>query len=174
MVLGALGMVFARNAVHSALCLAGTMFSLAVLYMIQNAPFLDDGTPLPTMYWLVDPDLSRAVARLEADGGVRTVQDAMDHYKRTMVHDLARASSNALGGAAPRTVAGGAAGLGGVLADDMGLGKTIQQLEWARHVAEHTSGQVLILAPLAVSAQTVREGPGPFSGLDPTHGLGLS
>lgn len=38
--LGALGMVFARNAVHSALCLAGTMLSLAVLYMIQNAPFL--------------------------------------------------------------------------------------------------------------------------------------
>ena len=38
--LGALGMVFARNAIHSALCLAGTMLSLAVLYMIQNAPFL--------------------------------------------------------------------------------------------------------------------------------------
>ncbi len=38
--LGALGMVLARNAVHSALCLAGTMLSLAVLYMIQNAPFL--------------------------------------------------------------------------------------------------------------------------------------
>lgn len=28
---------------------------------------------------------------------VRTVQDAMDSYKRTMVHDLARASSNAMG-----------------------------------------------------------------------------
>jgi NADH-quinone oxidoreductase subunit J len=37
---GALGMVFARNAVHSALALVGTMFSLAVLYMIQQAPFL--------------------------------------------------------------------------------------------------------------------------------------
>ena len=39
--------------------------------VIRNAPFLDDGTPLPTTYWLVDPDLSRRVARLEADGGVR-------------------------------------------------------------------------------------------------------
>lgn len=38
--LGALGMVLARNAVHSALCLAGTMLSLAVLYIIQGAPFL--------------------------------------------------------------------------------------------------------------------------------------
>lgn len=41
---------------------------------------------------------------------------------------------------------------------DTGLGKTVQQLEWARHVAEHTGEQVLILAPLAVAAQTVREG----------------
>ena len=37
---------------------------------------------------------------------------------------------------------------------DCGLGKTIIQLEWASHVP----GDVLILAPLAVSAQTVREG----------------
>ncbi|NMH99750.1 NADH-quinone oxidoreductase subunit J [Pseudonocardia acidicola] len=37
---GALGMVFARNAVHSALMLVVAMFSLAVLYMVQQAPFL--------------------------------------------------------------------------------------------------------------------------------------
>ena len=36
---------------------------------------------------------------------------------------------------------------------DCGLGKTPMQLEWARHIP----GRVLILAPLAVSAQTVRE-----------------
>jgi DNA modification methylase len=39
---------------------------------------------------------------------------------------------------------------------DTGLGKTFMQLEWARHVAENV-GPVLILAPLAVAAQTVRE-----------------
>lgn len=39
-VLGALGMVFARSAVHSALSLALTMLSLGVLYMAQSAPFL--------------------------------------------------------------------------------------------------------------------------------------
>ncbi len=38
--LGALGMVFARNAVHSALFLAMTMLSLGALYMAQQAPFL--------------------------------------------------------------------------------------------------------------------------------------
>ncbi|GAA5130320.1 NADH-quinone oxidoreductase subunit J [Pseudonocardia adelaidensis] len=38
--LGALGMVFARNAVHSALALVGTMFSLAIFYIVQQAPFL--------------------------------------------------------------------------------------------------------------------------------------
>lgn len=37
---------------------------------------------------------------------------------------------------------------------DCGMGKTAMQLEWARQVP----GRVLIAAPLAVSAQTVREG----------------
>src|SRR5690349_7754366 len=40
------------------------------------------------------------------------------------------------------------------LFEDCGLGKTPQQLEWARQVCEHTGGDVLILAPLAVSYQT--------------------
>ena len=38
--LGALGMIFARNAVHSALFLVLTMLSLGALYMVQQAPFL--------------------------------------------------------------------------------------------------------------------------------------
>jgi DNA modification methylase len=37
---------------------------------------------------------------------------------------------------------------------DCGLGKTFMQIEWARHIP----GDVLILAPLAVTNQTVREG----------------
>lgn len=41
---------------------------------------------------------------------------------------------------------------------DCGLGKTPMQLEWARLVCDHTGGRVLILAPLAVSQQTKREG----------------
>ena len=42
--------------------------------------------------------------------------------------------------------------------EDCGLGKTIQQLEWAKHVNEHTNQPVLILAPLAVISQTIKEG----------------
>jgi NADH-quinone oxidoreductase subunit J len=37
---GALGMVFSRNAVHSALWLVTTMLSLGVFYVVQSAPFL--------------------------------------------------------------------------------------------------------------------------------------
>ncbi|MGH3788337.1 MAG: NADH-quinone oxidoreductase subunit J [Pseudonocardiaceae bacterium] len=37
---GGLGMVFARNAVHSALWLAQSMLCLGALYMVQQAPFL--------------------------------------------------------------------------------------------------------------------------------------
>ena len=39
-----------------------------------------------------------------------------------------------------------------------GLGKTLMQLEWARIVHAQTNQPVLILAPLAVNAQTAREG----------------
>ncbi len=39
-----------------------------------------------------------------------------------------------------------------------GLGKTVIQLEWASHIYENTKANVLILAPLAVAEQTVREG----------------
>lgn len=40
---------------------------------------------------------------------------------------------------------------------DCGLGKTAMQLTWAENVARHTGKPVLILTPLAVSAQTIRE-----------------
>lgn len=41
---------------------------------------------------------------------------------------------------------------------DCGLGKTAMQLEWAHQICRHTGGNVLVLAPLAVSQQTVMEG----------------
>ena len=41
---------------------------------------------------------------------------------------------------------------------DTGMGKTIMQLAWADQVARHTGNPVLILAPLAVSDQTIAEG----------------
>lgn len=41
---------------------------------------------------------------------------------------------------------------------DCGLGKTPMQLEWGYQVHQHTGGDILLLAPLAVSEQTKREG----------------
>ncbi|WP_296813835.1 SNF2-related protein [uncultured Megasphaera sp.] len=41
---------------------------------------------------------------------------------------------------------------------DCGLGKTLMQLAWAGQVHRHTGKPVLILAPLAVAAQTAAEG----------------
>jgi superfamily II DNA or RNA helicase len=41
---------------------------------------------------------------------------------------------------------------------DCGLGKTPMQLKWAEQVSAETGAPVLIVAPLAVSEQTVREG----------------
>jgi hypothetical protein len=46
--------------------------------VIRNAPLLADGTPMPTRYWLVDEDLRRAVSTLEAGGGVRAAEAAVD------------------------------------------------------------------------------------------------
>ncbi len=46
--------------------------------VIANDPLLRDGTPMPTRYWLVDRELRSRVGRLEADGGVREAEAAVD------------------------------------------------------------------------------------------------
>ena len=46
--------------------------------VLRNAPLLDDGTPMPTRWWLVDDDVRRAVGRLEAAGGVRRAEAEVD------------------------------------------------------------------------------------------------
>jgi hypothetical protein len=45
--------------------------------VIRNAPLLDDGTPMPTRYWLVGPAEVAAVSRLEAAGGVKQAEAAV-------------------------------------------------------------------------------------------------
>jgi hypothetical protein len=54
--------------------------------VIRNAPLLDDGTPMPTRYWLVDRALTLAVSRLEALGGVRAAEAAVDPRDVERVH----------------------------------------------------------------------------------------
>ena len=54
--------------------------------VIRNAPLLADGTPMPTRYWLVDDDLRRAVSTLEAAGGVRAAEAAVDPVEVAAAH----------------------------------------------------------------------------------------
>ena len=46
--------------------------------VVRNHPFLDDGTPMPTRYYLVAPTLVRDVSRLEAAGGVDRAEREID------------------------------------------------------------------------------------------------
>jgi uncharacterized protein len=54
--------------------------------VIANPPFLFDGTPMPTRYWLTDPTLREAVSRLESAGGVRTAEEAVDGERLADAH----------------------------------------------------------------------------------------
>ena len=56
--------------------------------VIRNAPLLDDGTPMPTRYWLVDPAVSIRVARLESTGGVRAAEAAVDAAELRAAHEV--------------------------------------------------------------------------------------
>lgn len=46
--------------------------------VVRNAPFLDDGTPMPTRYYLVGEELVKAVSRIEAIGAVDEVEAELD------------------------------------------------------------------------------------------------
>jgi hypothetical protein len=63
--------------------------------VVRNAPFTRDGTPMPTRYWLVDPDLNAEISRLEAAGGVRAAQAAVDADALRAAHDTYAAERDA-------------------------------------------------------------------------------
>ena len=46
--------------------------------VIRNAPLLDDGTPMPTRFWLVGDAERVAIGRLEAAQGVQRAEAAVD------------------------------------------------------------------------------------------------
>jgi hypothetical protein len=55
--------------------------------VIENEPHLRDGTPMPTLYWLVDPELHDAVSRIEGDGGVHRFEVLVDADELRRTHD---------------------------------------------------------------------------------------
>jgi hypothetical protein len=54
--------------------------------VIRNAPILHGGRPMPTLYWLVGEDLRRRIGQLEAEGGVRAAEAAVDPEDLEAVH----------------------------------------------------------------------------------------
>jgi hypothetical protein len=63
--------------------------------VIRNSPLLDDGTPMPTRFWLVDPALGVRVARVESAGGVRAAEAAVDADELQAAHDRYAAERDA-------------------------------------------------------------------------------
>lgn len=64
--------------------------------VIRNAPILDDGTPMPTLYWLVSAHDRLVVSRIESAGGVREAESAIEPLELAAAHDRYRAQRDAL------------------------------------------------------------------------------
>lgn len=80
--------------------------------VVRNDPILDDGTPMPTRYWLVGRSEVIAVSRLEAVGGVRAAEAAVDRDAMADAHRRYAAERDAAistGHSGPRP-SGGVAG----------------------------------------------------------------
>ncbi len=134
--------------------------------VLRNAPLLDDGTPMPTRYWLIDARLRREVGRLEAQGGVGDAERAVDPGSLASAHAAYAAERDAAlapGHAGPRP--GGGVG---------GTRRGVKCLH--AHLAHHLAGGVdpvgawveEMLPPLASARGGFEprddEGQGPSSG----------
>lgn len=54
--------------------------------VIRNAPLLNNGRPMPTLFWLVGETARRAVDQLESGGGVRRAREAVDAAELAAAH----------------------------------------------------------------------------------------
>lgn len=64
--------------------------------VIRNNPLLADATPMPTLYWLVGDAEREAVSRLEAAGGVKAAEAAVDPEELAAAHARYAAERDAL------------------------------------------------------------------------------
>jgi hypothetical protein len=64
--------------------------------VIANDPYLRDGEPMPTRYWLVDPEICTLVGRLESQGGVRHAEQAVEIDALRAAHARYAAERDAL------------------------------------------------------------------------------
>jgi hypothetical protein len=80
--------------------------------VLMNAPLLDDGTPMPTLYWLVGKREVAAVSTLEADATIDQVEaliglDAIETIHRRYEADRDRFVPAGHAGPAPSGGVGG-------------------------------------------------------------------
>lgn len=97
--------------------------------VLRNQPLLDDGTPMPTRYWLVGPSEIRRIGQLEAAGGVNAAESAVDPDELTHAHQRYAAERDAAVPAdhdGPRP----SGGVGGTR-----LGVKCLHAHWAWHLA---------------------------------------
>ena len=77
--------------------------------VIRTSPLFGDGTPMPTIYWLVGEEERRAVSALEAAGGVRAAEAAVDPGELAAAHGryaLERSADLSTGHAGPSPTGG--------------------------------------------------------------------
>ncbi len=58
--------------------------------VLRNDPWLDDGTPMPTRWWLVGEPERTWVSRLESAGGVDRAEAEVDPSELAAAHDRYR------------------------------------------------------------------------------------
>ncbi len=63
--------------------------------VVRNEPFEFDGRPMPTRWWLVGKELREAVSRLEAGGGVKAAEAAVDPARLAAAHERYRQERDA-------------------------------------------------------------------------------
>ena len=66
--------------------------------VIKNAPLLDNGTPMPTLYWLTGPEQIRVIGQLESSGGVDEAEAAVDPDELRAAHERYARERDALFG----------------------------------------------------------------------------
>ena len=97
--------------------------------VLRNAPLLDDGTPMPTRYWLIGPSEIRRVGQLEAAGGVNAAEAEIPPAELAAAHARYAAERDA---AIPAEHSGPrpSGGVGGTR-----LGVKCLHAHWAWHLA---------------------------------------
>jgi hypothetical protein len=63
--------------------------------VIRNEPLLDDGTPMPTRYWLLGEPWRTMVSRIESRGGVHRLEGEVGLEAIAAAHDRYRAERDA-------------------------------------------------------------------------------